>query len=173
MDTFALMTETDKQPNTTQRKKAMKKQLEVGKTYPTRNGCYTGEVLCNDLRGIYPCCVKLTNIETGTKIIYTYTLDGRLDATCENNQDLIIPEPEPTYRAWNEDEIPVGGKIRGKGKDDRTMIILTTDEIIEGEIGFVLPNRADEFPYFISCKNALRDLEYHNGTSWQPCGVVE
>jgi len=152
----------------------MKKQLEVGQTYKTENGCFVGEVLRTNLKSnFFKCAVLLTDLNSNEEYLEKYTLNGKRTIGYPSELNLIIPEPEPTYRAWNEDEIPVGEKVRGKGKDERTMIILTTDEITKGEIGFVLPNRADEFPYFISCERALRSLEFFNGTSWQPCGVLE
>ena len=146
----------------------MKKQLEVGKTYPTRDGEWTGIVLCDDLNGIYPCCIKLTNIETGKKIIYTYTLDGRLDVTCGNNRDLIIPEPEPKWRPWKVEEIPVGSRVRRKDNRVYETLILKNSAAIAGDEPYLifLDGRS-------SASAAFNDLEYWDGTSWQPCGVLE
>jgi len=150
----------------------MEKQLEVGKTYPTRNRLATGLIIYDDLSGTYPCGAKLTK-NNGEVKLETYMSNGRFNAAREEGYDLIIPEPEPTYRAWVKEEIPVGGRIRGKESDDRIMIILTTDEIKEGETGFIVPNSVEGLPYFVSCEEALIRYLYFNGTSWQPCGVLE
>ena len=153
----------------------MKKQLEVGKTYPTRNELATGEVLCNDLSDIYPCGVKITVKATGKKSFHSYTMEGHIQiGSTAQGLDLIIPQPEPTHRAWKEDEIPVGAKVRSKHGKSRAMLILSTEKDVDGVDGIMLPHGISERAnYFISVQSALRDLEYFNGTSWQPCGVLE
>jgi len=153
----------------------MKKQLEVGKTYPTRDGTRKGIVLCDDLTGDYPCGTKVINIMTGISEIITHTLDGKFDTLdTENDDDLIIPQPEPTYRAWVKEEVPVGARVWDKEKVNRIMTIISTEISLNGTEGFTLPKNMNHGGvFFVSCADALKRYVYFNGTSWQPCGVLE
>jgi hypothetical protein len=155
------------------RKKAMKKQLEVGKTYPTRNRLATGLIICDDLSGTYPCGAKLTKNDGEVKL-ETYMSNGRFNAAREEGYDLIIPEPEPTYRAWVKEEIPVGARVWDKEKVNRIMTIISTEKHLNGTEGFTLPKNMNHGGvFFVSCDDALKRYVFFNGTSWQPCGVLE
>jgi len=153
----------------------MKKQLEVGKTYPTRDELATGEVLCNDLSDIYPCGVKITVKATGKKSFHSYTMEGHIQiGSTAQGLDLIIPQPEPTYRAWVKEEIPVGARVWDKEKVNRIMTIISTEISLNGTEGFTLPKNMNHGGvFFVSCDEALKRYVFFNGTSWQPCGVLE
>jgi len=146
----------------------MKKQLEVGKTYPTRNGLGTGEVLCNDLSDIYPCGVKVTETETGIKSFHSYTMEGHIQiGSTIHGLNLIIPEPEPTYRAWNEDEVPVGAVIMNKKYKSR----MTINSIVKNVAGYYVCDLGD------GSRVGLDDIydryELLVDGKRQPCGVLE
>lgn len=79
----------------------------------------------------------------------------------------IKPEPEPKYRAWTIDEVPVGAVVRLKG-----------EPLKRGVISSLIP----ENPCYIrvihfgdmTCERAkdLYEVSYDFCKTWQPCGVL-
>jgi len=119
--------------------------------------------------------VKITVKATGKKSFHSYTMEGHIQiGSTAQGLDLIIPQPEPTYRAWVKEEIPVGARVWDKEKVNRIMTILSTEISLNGTEGFTLPKNMNYGGvFFVSCDDALKRYEYFNGTSWQPCGVLE
>lgn len=146
----------------------MKKQLEVGKTYPTRDGEWTGIVLCDDLSDIYPCGVKITVKATGKKSFHSYTMEGHIQiGSTAQGLDLIIPQPEPRYRAWKEDEIPVGAVIMNKKYKSR----MTINSIVKNVAGYYVCDLGDGSR--IGLDDIYDRYELLVDGKRQPCGVLE
>ena len=79
-------------------------------------------------------------------------------------------KPEPKYRAWTIDEVPVGAVVRRKptkahGVGDRVTIIGTSDDKVH----------CGDSIHATTCKELLQEAEvsYDFGKTWQPCGVLE
>ena len=79
-------------------------------------------------------------------------------------------KPEPKYRAWTLDEVPVGAVVRRKqtkahGVADRVIIIGTSDGRVH--CGDSLDTT--------TCEDLLQEAEvsYDFCKTWQPCGVLE
>lgn len=156
----------------------MSKQVELNEVYETRGGEYTGQVISTNVEGRFPCAALYTNKKTGMNRVETITNYGTVWTDKVSEYDLIIPEPEPEpkYRAWKLEEIPVGEKVRFKtGKGYSTVIlanIMFNDEpCLVLPYYFVLNGGAHN--YALGTEYALREFEYFNGTEWQPCGVLE
>ena len=64
--------------------------------------------------------------------------------------------PDPTYRPWTADEVPVGGQIRSKHSRDYRFLI---DRTANAEVR----------------EDWLKGYEHSTdgGVTWKPCGVVE
>jgi len=128
----------------------MSKTLELHGVYETYGGEWTAEVACIDLGTERNCCLFIyTNKNDGLKKSGIGYLDG---STSNSYFDLIIPDPEPKWRPWKVEEIPVGSRVRRKDNRAYETLILKNSAAIAG----------DE-PYLI----------FLDGTSWQPCGVLE
>lgn len=140
----------------------MSKTLELHGVYETRGGEWTAEVVCVDLDAqVFKCLVIFTNKLTGIKRHAVSKLDGK---TGIFEYDLIIPEPEPQWRPWELYEIPVGGILRNKVTGIRHLITTV--------------NPSADLPIEVSARRISIELayahyEYFNGTTWQPCGVLE
>jgi hypothetical protein len=149
----------------------MSKTLELHGVYETRGGEWTAEVVCVDIgksHALYPCVVIYTNKTTGIKTCHTATKEGKVLRHHESEYNLIIPNPEPKLRPWKVEEIPVGARVRRKDYRVCETLILGNLTAIAGEEPYLifLDGRS-------SAKGALEELEYFNGTTWQPCGVLE
>jgi hypothetical protein len=154
----------------------MSKTLELHGVYETRGGECTAEVACVDLGAsdsTYPCLVIYTNKITGVKTDRVVTKTGKVSYFDAGNSifDLIIPNPEPKWRAWKVEEIPVGARVRRKDNQAIETLILKNTSLFVGA--------GQMRPYLLffegrsSASDALEELEYFNGTTWQPCGVLE
>lgn len=144
----------------------MKKQLEFNVVYETRDRENTGVLISNcSIDKLHPCIVLYTNKSTGKQFTATTTNSGIVYSSSQDGDDLIIPEPEPEpkWRPWELYEIPIGGILRNKATGIRHLITTV--------------NPSADLPIEVSARRISIELayahyEYHNGTSWQPCGVL-
>lgn len=140
----------------------MKKQLEVGKTYPTYRMDCEVTILTTEITIHAPAAGLFHHIPTGEKHIACYDMEGKNESP-DRTLDLIIPEPEPQWRPWKIEEIPLGGMIRKKATDAVSLIIAINPES---------KTQIATAGMYLSAELAYAKYEYHNGTSWQPCGVL-
>lgn len=148
----------------------MSKTIEVGETYKSRNKDIEVTIFAVDLTGGYPVAGVAHYLPTGAKNVAHYNRYG-VHESIDRTNDLIIPEPEPKWRPWKVGEIPVGARIRRKDERGRETLILQNASLFVGAGQWqpcllFLDGRS-------SASDAFNDLEYWDGTSWQPCGVLE
>lgn len=143
----------------------MKKQLEFNVVYETRDGENNGILISNCSEDEqHPCIVLYTNKSTGKQFTGTTTNSGFVYLPEQYDaDDLIIPEHEPQYRAWELYEIPIGGILRNKATDIRNLIVAVDPK---SDVPIATATRS------LSIELAYAHYEYFNGTSWQPCGVL-
>ena len=63
--------------------------------------------------------------------------------------------PDPNYRPWTADEVPLGSIMRTKGLEGRCIIVAT--------------ETSDDRAYWLNAREHSTD----GGVTWKPCGVVE
>lgn len=147
----------------------MKKQIEVGQTYQTKNGRGTVQIVCTDLtQSDLP--VLGIRTERGEKYEYRCSLNGMGFSQIH----LVLPDAEPEYRAWTFDEVPVGAVI--SDAPEKHQITILAKEISYDDVYVTMLNLSVGQPstQIINIPtDRLMEFNYRvliNGT-WQPCGV--
>lgn len=82
----------------------------------------------------------------------------------------IKPEPEPSFRPWQPEEVPVGAMIRYKG-GGRSTIILSTGQngnIWDGSHPLSGHNNYTPLHALLTAEHS-----FDHGKTWLPCGVLE
>lgn len=77
-------------------------------------------------------------------------------------------KPEPKYRPWKPEEVPVGACVKAKGHlSARSMILSVNPDASDSCVSSVDNQYALDY--------LLKSMEYStdNGKTWQPCGVLE